>query len=402
MDTLNAAASSFYAWGQDQGETLAPDQGTPQVGDSIAFFGPGTVSAAAYADHVGVVTSVNADGTINMVNGDFLGSDGITVEYNTNLDLSTWPASEWGAGEQWVIMHPARQRAAPGAARGAGGPAHRRHRPVGHVPRRGQRAGRLGQPVLLDVRGRAFGQLDGRGHGQPRVPRDRHLHGDGHGDLEPGHDPHPDLGRGRQRRVLGRGRRCPRTRIWYATAPVDEYLFTHSAGGLAADQLGWRQLAAGRGARSAGRQRPGRRAQPTRTRRSSDAMTPHAYYRAADGSLAETYLGASGWVTQELPGQPVAGSAITAAYTNGQPAVFYAGAGGHPAETAEGTSGWTATDPARRPGAARVAHPGRHRRAVRCSRPSPPAAPSRSPRRPVRAGPPPPCRSTRRAPRWPP
>ncbi|HEX4255581.1 MAG TPA: PKD domain-containing protein, partial [Streptosporangiaceae bacterium] len=106
MDTLNAAASSFYAWGQDQGETLAPDQGTPQVGDSIAFFGPGTVSAAAYADHVGVVTSVNADGTVNMVNGDFLGSDGITVEYNTNLNLSTWPASEWGAGEQWVIITP--------------------------------------------------------------------------------------------------------------------------------------------------------------------------------------------------------------------------------------------------------------------------------------------------------
>src|SRR6202034_4351407 len=49
-----------------------------------------------------------------------------------------------------------------------------------------------------------------------------------------------------------------------------------------------------------------------------------AVFRASDGSLAQTYLGASGWATQELPGQPADNSNIVATTTaGGGPAVFY-------------------------------------------------------------------------------
>ena len=42
------------------------------------------------------------------------------------------------------------------------------------------------------------------------------------------------------------------------------------------------------------------------------ATVPHAYYRSADGSLGETYLGADGWTSAPLPGTPAGSSAITA------------------------------------------------------------------------------------------
>jgi len=102
----------------------------------------------------------------------------------------------------------------------------------------------------------------------------------------------------------------PLTAVWWATTPVDEYLFVRSAGGLAADTwdgASWLQVAV-----------PGQPSALPIPRTASggitalsypdpaagDATTPHAYFRAGDGSLAQTYLGASGWVTQDLPGQP--------------------------------------------------------------------------------------------------
>jgi hypothetical protein len=341
MDTLNAAASSFYAWGQDQGETLAPDQGTPQVGDSIAFFGPGAVSAAAYADHVGVVTSVNADGTINMVNGDFLGSDGITVEYNTSLDLSTWPASEWGAGEQWVIITP------PASAQP----------PVPHATVAGPHTAATGQPATFHAAasepGGSVSQYywtfgDGRSANSTAGPTVSHVY---HETGTYTATVTVTSSRGTIRTLTwdvavsgasSAAAGVPSNAVWYATAPVAEYLFTHSAGGLAADLwdgASWLQVPVPGQPDASGPVTALSYPDPA----VSDAMTPHAYYRAADGSLAETYLGVSGWVTQELPGQPVAGSAITAAFTGGEPTVFYTGAGGRPAETAAGASGWTAT-----------------------------------------------------------
>jgi hypothetical protein len=341
MNTLNAAASSFYAWAQQQGQTPAPDSGTPQAGDSIAFFGPGTVSASAYADHVGVVTSVNADGTINMVNGDFLGAGRVSVEYNTNLDLATWPAAEWGAGEQWVIVTPptAAQPAAPQAT--VTGP----HTAVtGTTATFRARASAPGGTVSQYYW--TFG--DGRSGNSTAGSGVSHVYAET-GTYTATVTVTSSLGTTRTLTwdvtVNGASSAvasAPSTAVWYATVPVDQYLFVRSAGGLAADEwdgASWLQVPV-----------PG---QPATTGpiaalsypdpAVSEAMTPHAWFRAADGALAETWLGASGWVTQDRPGQPAAGSAIVAADTAAGPAVFYTGAGGKLAETTRSASGWTAS-----------------------------------------------------------
>jgi hypothetical protein len=137
---------------------------------------------------------------------------------------------------------------------------------------------------------------------------------------------------------------APYDGIWYDPMPVLQYLFTRSAGGLAVDSWdggSWLQLAV-----------PG---SPSATGNfaalsypdtaNADAMTPHAYYRAADGSLAETYLSSSGWVTQDLPGKPAAGGTVVATTTTSDgPAVFFVDAAGKLAETSQGSGGWTTSE----------------------------------------------------------
>jgi hypothetical protein len=85
---------------------MPADSTSPQVGDAVVFFPPGTITATGYADHVGLVTAVNADGTVNLVNGDFMGTSNSTVQYNTNINLSTWASQVWSPGEQWVFVAP--------------------------------------------------------------------------------------------------------------------------------------------------------------------------------------------------------------------------------------------------------------------------------------------------------
>src|SRR6202044_3302845 len=136
----------------------------------------------------------------------------------------------------------------------------------------------------------------------------------------------------------------PNDGIWYDPLPILQYVFTRSAGALAVDSWdggSWLQLTV-----------PG---DPSPTGNfatlaypdaaNADAMTPHAYYRAADGSLAETYLSTSGWVTQELPGQPTAdGTIVATTTTSGAPAVFFVDTAGRLAETAQGSSGWATSE----------------------------------------------------------
>ena len=115
LDTLDAAAGSFYAWGLAQGENPMADSGTAEPGDAVVFYPSGTITSSTSADHVGLISSVNSNGSLDMVNGDFLGSTGITVEYDQNLNLTTFATSTWGTGEQWVLVAPptAAQQAAP-------------------------------------------------------------------------------------------------------------------------------------------------------------------------------------------------------------------------------------------------------------------------------------------------
>jgi PKD repeat protein len=337
MNTLNAGSVSFYDWAQQQGETLAADTGTPAVGDSIVFFEPSLVGI--YADHVGIVTSVNPDGTINMVNGDFLASTNVHVEYDTEISLTSWAAATWGPGEEWFIVAP------PTAAQ----------RPVPTATMSGPRVAVAGTAGLFHARGSEPGGSisayywtfgDGRTTNSTG-PDVTHVYSEA-GTYTATVTVTSSFGTittlTQTVTVLGASSAVaavPSDAVWFATTPVDEYMFVRSAGGLAAqswDGASWLeqavpgQPAAVGGIAALSYPDPG----------VADAMTPHAYFRAADGSLAQTYLGSSGWVTQDLPGQPADSANIVATTTPaGGVAVFYVNARGRLAESTEQSGTWT-------------------------------------------------------------
>jgi hypothetical protein len=105
LGVLTAAAASFYTWGADHGESMPEDATDPAVGDAVVFY-PDTAPNGSYADHVGIVTGVNANGTVNLANGDFLGSSNISVQANDDVSLKSWAASIWGSGEDWAFVSP--------------------------------------------------------------------------------------------------------------------------------------------------------------------------------------------------------------------------------------------------------------------------------------------------------
>jgi CHAP domain len=107
LGTLTPSAASFYTWGTDHGEHISFG-GTPKPGDAVILYPPGTKAPnGSYADHVGIVTAVHSDGTVNLVNGDFLGPTNISVQYNTNVHLSTWASQvEGNKGEEWAFVSP--------------------------------------------------------------------------------------------------------------------------------------------------------------------------------------------------------------------------------------------------------------------------------------------------------
>ncbi|GAA0625562.1 hypothetical protein GCM10010174_51200 [Kutzneria viridogrisea] len=70
VDGLTAAAGSFYTYGQRKG-TLHTDGGyRPQPGDAVVY----NYAGSGYADHVGLVTEVRGDGSIQVINGNFNGT----------------------------------------------------------------------------------------------------------------------------------------------------------------------------------------------------------------------------------------------------------------------------------------------------------------------------------------
>jgi CHAP domain-containing protein/fucose-binding lectin len=106
LSALTAGAASFYTWGKNHGESLPTDPGNPQVGDAVVFYPAGSAPNGSYADHVGIITSVNSDGTVNLVNGDFAGGSDISAKSNTEVNLGPWSSSVWSSGEQWIFVSP--------------------------------------------------------------------------------------------------------------------------------------------------------------------------------------------------------------------------------------------------------------------------------------------------------
>ncbi|MFC1415568.1 PKD domain-containing protein [Streptacidiphilus cavernicola] len=311
MNTLNAGASSFYTWALDNGQTPVADSGTPAPGDAVLFYSPGAVTATRYADHVGLVTSVNADGTVNMVNGDFLGSAGITVEYDQNLDLTPWAGATWGAGEQWVLVTPptAAQKPNPTATVVAPTTAVAgttvnlsavAAEPGGSISQyywtfndgrnnnvTGQKAGhvfqRAGMYTVTMSATSNFGTVTTKTW---------------------------NIGVSAPSSTVSS---APNNSVWYTTEPVMQYAFAPGSGGTLAvdswDGAAWLQQT-----------EPGQLADGSGltglTYSDGDsgyATVPHAYYRTAGGTLGETSIGADGgWTSAALPGTPAAHSAVAA------------------------------------------------------------------------------------------
>jgi hypothetical protein len=109
LSTITPLSSSFYTWGLTHGESMPVDGGTAAVGDAIVLYPSGTSGTTALeddGDHVGIVTAVHSDGTIDIVNGDFLTSSGIKVAYYQNQNPATFASSTEGSGEEWLYVSP--------------------------------------------------------------------------------------------------------------------------------------------------------------------------------------------------------------------------------------------------------------------------------------------------------
>jgi hypothetical protein len=119
LGTLNAGARSFYTWGAQRGAQLIQDGNNPAVGDAVVFYPPGalTSSGLTFADHVAIVVGVNANGTVNLVNGDFGGVTNISVQLFNNVSIAAWASFIWSTGERWIYVAPG-----PGFAGGNGVP----------------------------------------------------------------------------------------------------------------------------------------------------------------------------------------------------------------------------------------------------------------------------------------
>jgi hypothetical protein len=103
---LTPAAASFYTWGKAQGERMHWRVKWAAPGDAVVFYPRGERRGGPYADHVGLITGVNPDGTVNLVNGDFAGSGNISVQATSGIRLRRWAASIWGPGERWAFVSP--------------------------------------------------------------------------------------------------------------------------------------------------------------------------------------------------------------------------------------------------------------------------------------------------------
>ena len=340
LNTINAGAVSYYNWAVSQGQSPQLDSGTPQAGDSIVFFSPG--SFPYFADHVGIVTSVSPGGTIDMVNGDFAATPDVHVEYDTNItSLSAFAASVEGPGEQWAIVTPPATAQPPAPAGHISGPA----KAVAGTT--GSFEASAAVPGGGSVTGYYWTFGDGRTTNATGIAVTHYF-------SEPGTytvSVTLTASTGAATTVVrtisvvstsSGVASAPYDGIYYDPLPILQYTFTRtSSGGLAVnswDGGAWLQLAV-----------PG---SPSATgtitalsypdAANADAMTPHAYYRAAGGALAQTYQTTSGWVTQNLPGQPAAGGAVVATTTvSGTPAVYFIDTAGKLAESVQGPAGWT-------------------------------------------------------------
>jgi hypothetical protein len=341
INTLNAGADSFYAWGLAQGESMPVDSDSPAVGDAVVFYEPGAITATTGADHVGIVTAVNPDGTVNLANGDFLGPDNIGVQYNTDIDLSTWASEVWSPGEQWVFV-------APPASGQQAAPTERIVAPAAAVS-----GVSVPMAATASVTGGTISSYlwtfgDGVTASGPVIS---HVFGDA-GLYTVAMTATSSLGTATTRTwnidVTSGSSAVASTQgdqVWYTTSPLLQDVYTAASSGALSEES-WD------GASWLDQSIPGQASSAATATLNypgaDDQVVPQVFFRAADGTLAQTSGGDGDWSTSELAGQPSASSAIAASTVNdassprgAAPDVFYFTSSGQLTESSGVGGNWT-------------------------------------------------------------
>jgi hypothetical protein len=95
---LDAAAGSFYVYGQNNGTLHTASSYVPQPGDAVVY----DYAGGGVADHVGIVTSVDSSGDVVTANGDWNGvsdSPESTFAKSSAVDAVTIPAAQRSPGD---------------------------------------------------------------------------------------------------------------------------------------------------------------------------------------------------------------------------------------------------------------------------------------------------------------
>jgi hypothetical protein len=353
MDLINPGANSFYNWGVTQGLSLPIDGTDPQVGDAVVFYPAGPVTTASGADHVGIVTAVHPDGTIDIVNGDFLGNTNISVQYNQDVNIGPWSSQVWAPGEQWVFVPP------PATSQPAS--------PIARIS--GPRVAAAGTMVSFSARAVqpggsvasyawAFGDGEYEPNGAATGPDVQHVFADA-GVQTVTMIATSSLGTITVRTLnvdvvspSSAVASTPSDALYYAWTPVAQSLFlTGSTGGLAEDNwdgAGWlRQSLPGDVA-------AGSPVVSLLYKGSGDVYDPRVFARSTAGALIEVSDASGAWTARTLPAAPAGASPIVATTvaaapprsssgTPSYPAVFSYDRAGQLTETAQRGSAWQTT-----------------------------------------------------------
>jgi PKD domain/CHAP domain len=340
MDLINPGSNSFYAWGLAQGESLPVDGTDPKVGDAVVLYSPGQVTASTGADHVGIVTAVNANGTLNIVNGDFLGTSNISVQYDPDVSIGPWAAEvEDQPGEQWVFVSPpaTAQPAAPVAQISGPGVA-----AAGTAVTFRARASQPGGSIASEAWAFGNGEYEPNGAASGQVVE--------HVFADPGRQTvsmiaTSNLGTITVKTltvdvVAGSSALVSTASdaLYYAYTPVGQSLFVdRPSGGLAEeswDGASWLDQNLPGGAAA------GSPVAALQYKNSGGVLEPHVFARSAAGSLTEDTPAGGAWSTVTLPGSVAPASAIVAttiapgpASEAAYPAVFSYDAAGRLTET---------------------------------------------------------------------
>lgn len=347
MDLINPGANSFYAWGKAQGQALTVDATDPQVGDAVVFYPPGSISTSTGADHVGIVTGVNSTGTVDLVNGDFLGQTNIGVQYDPNVALGSWSSAVWGAGEQWVFVAPpsAAQPAAP-VVSVAGPQVVAADTETSFVASATEPGGAISSYAW------AFGDGSYVPGGTATGAAVQHVFADA-GRVTVSLIVTSTAGTITVRTltldVLASSATTlstPSDALYYAYTPVRQRVFLWDSAGALVEQswdgASWLEedlpggIAAGSGLAALS------------YKDAQDVLTPHVFGITSAGVLEELTRQPGGWVATQLPGSPAPGSPVAALTMpprqlggSAYPAVFYDDTAGFLAETDAPAGQWT-------------------------------------------------------------